>query len=291
VTSNLVDGLAQLAGVNLLDVNPDQVAADAAAVNGIAPDVAAAATQADATVRRATEDYQGASATALAESWESAGGGRMLQTAAAMNVLPPVVNGFATVASAAKLAEITQLVQLASVLKVAVGAGALGAGVAAARVATTRVAIQRIKHTFERGVAARLTPAVERITRRLEDLGERMPGPRGGLGNLAPAGPGGRISPYAARPLEAASPGDRGMRTFMGWGRKDNTGKFHGNVPDSTMNMTDKEKKQLKKDLEDSIKARQEEEAWLGFSDKGHQERMRREQEALDKINDDLEPW
>lgn len=286
-TPPLIEELAQLIGVNVLDVDPDKVVTDARVVSDIVPNLTTLAENADSTMERATDGYQGRSATALAENWQRNGGG-LHQTAAAMNVLPPVANGFASVASAARLAEITQLVDLASVLKLTLGAGAAGAGLAASRMAFSRAAIQRIKHTFERGVATRLTPAVERITRRLEELGGKAIGPRGGLGNPALAGPGGRLSPYEGG---TALRGDRGLRTNISWGKKDNTGKFHGNVPDNTAGMTEQEKRRVKKDLEDSVKAREEEEAWLGFSDAGHQERMRREREALEKLKDDLNDW
>ncbi|MFD1543918.1 hypothetical protein [Nonomuraea guangzhouensis] len=280
-TPPLIEELAQLIGVNVLDVDPDKVVTDARAVSDTVPNLTTLSENADSTMERATDGYQGQSATALAENWQRNGGG-LHQTAAAMNVLPPVTNGFASVASAARLAEITQLVDLASVLKLTLGAGAAGAGLAASRMAFSRAAIQRIKHTFERGVATRLTPAVERITRRLEELGGKAVGPRGGP---ALAGPGGRLSPYE-NPIR-----DRGLRTNMAWGRKDNTGKFHGDVPNTTTGMTEREKRRIKKDLEDSIKTREEEDAWLGGSDAGHAERMRREREALKRINEDLNEW
>jgi hypothetical protein len=286
-----IEELAQSIGVNILDVDLDKVMTDAGAVSAAVPTLTTVAENADSTMGRATYGYQGQSATALAENWQSAGGGsegRLQQTAAAMSVLPPVTNGFASVASAARLAEITQLVDLASVLKLALGAGVAGAGVAAGKAAFSRVAIQRIKHTFERGVATRLTPAVERITRRLDELGENTFGPRGGFGNPALGGAGGRLSPYESRPLQAASPGDGGMRTNMVWGKKDATGKIHGDVPDTTIGMTEREKRKIKKDLEDSLRTREEEDAWLGGSDAGHEERMRREREALKMIKGDL---
>ncbi|MCG5221160.1 hypothetical protein, partial [Streptosporangium sp. KLBMP 9127] len=261
-TPPFIEELARLAGVNVLDVELDNVVTDANAIRAAVPSMAMMAEHADLTMGRATEEYQGQSATALAENWQEVGGsgGRLQQTGAAMNVLPPVTNGFASVASAARLAEITQLVELATTLKVAMGTGAAGAGFAAGKVAFSRLAILRIKHTFERGVATRLTPAVQRITRRFEELGEQVAGPRGGLGNLAPAGGGGR-SPYEIRPLQAASPGNPGMRTNMGWGRKDNTGKFHGDIPDTTIGTTAAERRRLAKELRDSIKTREEEDA------------------------------
>jgi hypothetical protein len=172
-------------------------------------------------------------------------------------------------------------------MKVALGAGAAGAGVAASRMAVTRAAVQRIKHTFERGVATRLTPAVDRITLRLEELGEKVAGPRGVLGNPALAS--GRVGPYARRLPETAAGGERGgTRMGMARGKKDGTGKFHDDIPKTTIGMTEKEKRKMQKNLEDSIKAREEEEAWLGFSDAGHQERMKREKKALDMIKEDF---
>jgi hypothetical protein len=287
-TPPFIGELAQLIGVDVLDVHSDNVAADAGAVSAAVPGLASVADGADSTMDRSTDGYEGESATALAENWQGVGGG-LRQTAATMNVLPPVVNGFASVASAAKVAEITQLVSLASVMKAALGAGAVGAGVAASRMAVTRAAVQRIKHTFERGVATRLTPAVDRITLRLEELGEKAAGPRGGLGNPALAGAGGRVSPYAGRLPETAAGAERGgTRMGMRWGKKDETGKFHGDLPRTTNDMTEKEKRRIQKDLEDSIRTREEEEAWLGHSDAGHRRRMEDERKALGMIKEDF---
>ncbi|MCG5221196.1 hypothetical protein, partial [Streptosporangium sp. KLBMP 9127] len=68
---------------------------------------------------------------------------------------------------------------------------------------------------------------------------------------------------------------------------KDNTGKFHGDIPDTTIGTTAAERRRLAKELRDSIKTREEEDAWLGGSDAGHAERMRREREALRMLEDD----
>lgn len=68
-----------------------------------------------------------------------------------------------------------------------------------------------------------------------------------------------------------------------GRGSRDGTGKFHGALPTSTRGMSAEEKEQLKKDLEASIKKREQEEERLGY-EAGHEERINREKSTLRRL-------
>ncbi|MEU7862295.1 hypothetical protein [Nonomuraea sp. NPDC049141] len=135
-------------GVNVLDVDPDKVVTDARAVGDTVPNLTTLSENADSTMGRATDGYEGRSATALAENWQRNGGG------------------------------------------------------------------------------------LHRGTRRKGGQPTRRPRqPRAGR---------------AGRPVEPVRE-RTALRTNISWGKKDSTGKFHGNVPDSTAGMTESEKRRVKK--------------------------------------------
>ncbi|MFG1680539.1 hypothetical protein ACGFNP_10225 [Nonomuraea sp. NPDC049269] len=191
-TPPLIEELAQLIGVNVLDVDPDKVVTDARAVSDTVPNLTTLSENADSTMGRATYGYEGRSATALAENWQRNGGG------------------------------------------------------------------------------------LHRGTRRKGGQPTRRPRqPRAGR---------------AGRPVEPVRERDRLTHEYK-LGQEGQHRQISRQRARQHSRDDGKREAEGEKDLEDSVKAREEEEAWLGFSDAGHQERMRREREALEKLKDDLNDW
>ncbi|MFC4118728.1 hypothetical protein [Nonomuraea zeae] len=302
-----LSGFMGMIGMPWPNIDEDQIRKDAAAWRVVQAGSEPAGAEADASVRRTQAVYRGESATALAGQWNKLGGegGHITEAAAASRLAPVALEGTAGVVSAVKVAVGMQAASgLTAVVQAVAFGGAVGVTAATARMYMTRHAMGKVLREGGEGTGKVLAPA---LARRVTDPMRRILGNLrrpGGPGSPALAGAGGRGIPMRPAGVRASS-GPRSVQDGMakmgrrnnrsnsgnsggrGGGRRsgsrDQTGKFHGEIPQSTRNMTAEEKAKLKKDLEESIKTRKKEEERLGY-EAGHAERINREQSALRRL-------
>ncbi|MFF5205020.1 hypothetical protein [Streptosporangium sp. NPDC000396] len=264
----------------------------------------------DSAVRGVQQVYRGQAATSVANYWDRTGAqdGHIAQANAATRLTPVALEGTASVVSGVKVAAGTQAVFASvEVAKLLAFGGVVGATAATTRVLLRRRIVGSILREGSEGTGKVLAPLVRRkitepMRRILDNL--RLPGgpmgprplaagPHGGI----PLRPTGLRPPSGPRSVEdgiarmgrgnnRSGGGGRGGGGGGGgrrWGSKDRTGKFHGDIPQSTRGMSAAEKEKLKKDLEDSIETREKEQQRLGY-EVGHEERLSREKSALRRL-------
>jgi hypothetical protein len=290
-------------GVPWPNIDEAEIRKDATAWRTVQTGAAPAGAEADMAVRRTQQVYRGESATVLANHWNSVGGdgGHISQAAAATRLAPVALEGTAGVVSAVKVAVGMQAAAgLTAVMQTLAFGGAVGVTAATARMYLTRHAMGKVLREGSEGTGKVLAPALgRRVTDPMRRILETLRRPGGPGGTPALAG-GGRIpvrntglrSPGGPRSAQdgMAQMGRRNDRSGGNSGRggrrsggRDETGKFHGEIPQSTRNMTAEEKDKLKKDLEASIRKREAEEQRLGY-EAGHAERIDREKSALRRL-------
>lgn len=302
-----LDGFLGMLGVPWPNIDEDEMRVDAAAWRAVQSGATTSGADADEAVHRTTQQaYHGDSATALAGHWSRVGGdgGHLAQAALATRMAPVALDGAANVVSAVKVAVGTQAAYgLSSVMQALMLGGAAGVTYATARMYLTRHAIGKVLREGAEGSGKVLAPALgKRVTEPMRRILEGLRRP-GGPGTPALAGvPRGGIP---VRPTTLRSPsgprsawdgmmqmGRRNRSSGGGrggggggrrWGSRDQTGKFHGDIPTSTRGMTDAEKQKLKRDLEASIRKREQEQERLGW-EAGHEERLKREKSALRRL-------
>ncbi|GAA3829737.1 hypothetical protein GCM10022226_58240 [Sphaerisporangium flaviroseum] len=217
------DGILDLAGVPWPNIDEDEIRKDARAWRTVLAASAPAAEGADRTVLRQTSgDYQGTSATALANHWRQTGGdGHLSQAAGAGRFAPVVLEGAADVVTGTKVAVISQAsvsaVKLATTL---LAGGPLAIGTATATVLATRYAMGKILREAGEGGARVLAPGLaRRVTEPLARILRNSRGPWGGGPSLAGAGGPARI-PIGHNPLTGAGGGPPrgGLKLDMGRG-------------------------------------------------------------------------
>ncbi|GAA2410013.1 hypothetical protein GCM10010404_79990 [Nonomuraea africana] len=302
-----LSGFLGMLGVPWPNIDEDEIRKDSTAWRVVNAAAAPAGAAADLAVRVTQQVYHGESATALANRWSAVGGdgGHISQAMAAARMAPVALDGTAAVVSAVKVAVGTQAAAgLTYVVQALAFSGAAGVTLATARMFLTRHAIGKVMREGAEGTGKVLAPALSRrvtdpMRRILENLRRPMGpggrplavGPRGGVpmrptGPRTPAGPRSVQDGMAQmgrrnnRNSGGNSGGGRGGRS---WGRRDQTGKFHGEIPSSTRGMTEEQKKQMADDLKKSIKTREAEQERLGY-ETGHEERIRREKGFLRKL-------
>ncbi|MFG6195944.1 hypothetical protein [Nonomuraea sp. JJY05] len=265
-----------------------------------------AASGADASMRGVQQVYRGDSGTSAQAHWARTGadGGHLTQAGNAMKLAPAVLDAGASVVSAVKVAAGTQAISTTvAVYKALAFGGAAGVTYATARTLMARKTVGKILHEGGEGTGKVIAPIIRRrITepmRRVLD-GLRRPGGPGGTPALA--GAGGRSLPLRPAGLRTSSGprsvtdgmakmGRRNNRNNSGGGRgggrrmggRDQTGKFHGDLPQSTRGMSEQEKQKLERDLKASIKKREQEQERLGY-EAGHEERINREKSTLRRL-------
>ncbi|RCG31024.1 DUF4258 domain-containing protein [Sphaerisporangium album] len=184
-------GMLNMAGVPWPNIRESGLRAEAQAWRDLTTRSATASEGADGTVRRASADYRGASATALAGHWQKTGEtGHLGLATRATRYAPVLLDGAATVVTGTKIALISQAA--VSTVKLAtsmLAGGPLALGTATATVLTTRYAMGRILREAGEGGARVLAPGLtRRVTEPLARILRNARGPMGGT--LAPAGAG-----------------------------------------------------------------------------------------------------
>ncbi|GAA1746030.1 hypothetical protein ACBR40_14450 [Nonomuraea sp. AD125B] len=288
------------------NIDEDDMGRESAAVRTAHTTALPAAAQVDAGVQGVGQVHKGESATHLQSFWDQHGGqgGHLAQADAALRSMPRVIDGGASVVSAVKVAAGTQAVFAAvDVAKLLAFGGAVGATYATARVLAGRRAVGGILRQGAEGTGKVLAPLMRRkVTEPMRRVLDTMKLPRGPMGSPALAGgprgvvpmrPAGLRNPSGPRSVRdgIAQMGRRNNRGNSGGGRgggggrgrRDETGKFHGAIPQSTRGMSEAEKKKLEDDLKKSIAKRKAEEQRLGY-EAGHAERIRREEGALRRL-------
>ncbi|NBE98876.1 hypothetical protein FE391_35315 [Nonomuraea sp. KC401] len=289
-------------------IDEDDMRTESAASRATATQGASAAAQGETAVRGAGQHYGGESGTALQAHWDRTGlsGGHLDQAANAARLAPVGLEGAANVVSGVKVATIVQAahasVDVARLL--ALGAAAGGTAFAVRRILMARAANRKIRNEGVQGTGNVLGQLLRRrVTepgRRILDDLHRLNGPRG---TPALAGTGGRSVPMRPAGLRTqsgprsvrdgiAQMGRRNNRAGSGGGRRggggrarrDGSGKLHGDLPRSTKGMTEEEKYQLQRDLEQSIKKREAEKDRFGILDSGHETRLNAEKSLLRRI-------
>ncbi|MCK2216776.1 hypothetical protein MF672_023670 [Actinomadura sp. ATCC 31491] len=284
-----LSGFLNLIGFPWPKINEDEIRKDAHAWRTVLAGSSAQGAQADATVRRTQQNYQGESATALTTRWNKVGdgGGHITQATAASRSAPVVLDGTANVVSAVKVAVGTQAAYgLATTTQALLFGGAAGGMAALARMYMTRHAVGKVALEGAEGTARGLAPALgsrvtetmRRIMKEMEkrphardgmlQIGRRRGGGGGGRGGRG-KGKGGGYDPNSSASYDAGAQ------------------RMHGRLPSNNdvQNMSAAEAEKAAKELKDSILTRKMNEARLG-SDPGHQARLRQEQELLRKLED-----
>ncbi|WP_433226475.1 hypothetical protein [Microtetraspora malaysiensis] len=305
------------------NMNEDEIRAEGHAARAAQSGTGVAATAADSAVRTTRQVYHGESAAAMDSYWNRNGaqGGHVAQANAALKVMPMALEGTATVVSAVKVAAGTQAVYTAvTVAKALAFGGAVGATVATARVLASRQAVRKILREGSEGTGKVIAPIMRRrvtdpMRRILDDLrrpggpGPRLAtaGPRGGV----PLRPSGLRNPSGPRSVKDGIAqmgrgnnrrgGGRGGRGSSG-GRGDSgegffsrnsgngsrhDGRIHGEPPSSAAGMSKDQAEQARDMLRRSIKAREDELDRIGH-EAGHAERIRREKQALNKLEESI---
>ncbi|MET8986501.1 hypothetical protein ABZW49_13710 [Nonomuraea wenchangensis] len=290
------------------NIDEDDMGRESVAVRTAHTTALPAAAQVDAGVQGVGQVHKGESATHLQSFWDQNGGqnGHLAQADAALRSMPRVIDGGASVVSAVKVAAGTQAVFAAvDVAKLLAFGGAVGATYATARVLAGRKAVGGILRQGAEGTGKVLAPLMRRkVTEPMRRVLDTMKLPRGPMGSPALAGgprgvvplrPAGLRNPSGPRSVRdgIAQMGRRNNRGNSGGGRgggggrqrgsRDETGKFHGAIPQSTRGMSDAEKKKLEDDLKKSIQKREAEQQRLGW-EAGHEERLSREKSALRRL-------
>ncbi|MCG5220635.1 WXG100-like domain-containing protein, partial [Streptosporangium soli] len=250
-----------LLGIPWPNIDEDEIRKDAAAWRTVLAGTDPAGAAADSALQVTQQTYKGGSATALAEHWEQTGanGGHLSQAANAAKFAPVVLDGTATVVTATKVAVATwAAVTTVRVSQALLTGGPLGVGAASATMLSARYAMGKILREASEGTGRVIAPALgRRTTEPFERILRNLRSPGGGSPALAGAGAGPGI------PFRAGGGGSISdtSRILFAWGTKDNTGKFHGDIPDTTIGTTAAERRRLAKELRDSIKTREEEDA------------------------------
>ncbi|NBE95311.1 hypothetical protein FE391_17040 [Nonomuraea sp. KC401] len=194
--------LFELAGIDAIPVDEEEMRADAEAWRVVASHVEQSGLHAGATVARGLDAYEGMSATELASHWQdvSGNGGDLRRVTSAAANMPPVLDTAATIVTAGKAATMSQLVHFGQqVAPLLLAGGAAGAYAFVARRQALRRMDRQIKEVLGRGIGTRLASMLDGRVR------APLQGVRGWQGNalgreLAGAGGHGglRISPYDA---------------------------------------------------------------------------------------------
>ncbi|MCF6471090.1 hypothetical protein FAF44_22200 [Nonomuraea sp. MG754425] len=311
-----LNGFVSLLGVPWPNIDEDEIRLDADAWRIVQAGAEPASAEADTDVRGTRDVYSGDSATELAGHWNQVGGneGHLTQTALASKVAPMALDGAAGVVSAVKLAVGMQAAAgLTAVAQTLAFGGALGVTAATARMYLTRHAMGKVLREGSEGTGKVLGPAVARrvtdpMRRVLDNL--RRPGGPGGTPALAGAGgrmplrptvlrnPGGPrsvrdgIANFARKKGNSGGRGGGGRRGGSSSGRpgmfrRDQTGKMHGDLPNSAANMSKEEAQRVEKEMQKSLDRRNREQDRLGY-EAGHEERIRREKDALRRFQEDM---
>lgn len=170
------DGMLDLAGMPWPNVNEHEMRKDAQAWRTVQAGILPAAAAADTTVRKVADHYTGASATALANHWQQAGGtGQLHQAESAAKSAPMVLDGAADVVTATKVAVVAQAgVAATKLAAIMLPGGPLAAGAAVGTVLAARLAIGKILREAGEGGAKVLAPALLRkVTEPLERIAAR----------------------------------------------------------------------------------------------------------------------
>ncbi|HEX4812815.1 MAG TPA: hypothetical protein VFV66_08690 [Nonomuraea sp.] len=270
---------------------------DRRAVTAVLPAVEGA----DTTVRTTRQVYRGDSAAAMNRHWNTVGNEHVPQAVAAMRAAPAIVEGAASVVTATKVATLTQaasaLVEMRTLL---VTGGATAGAAATAYMLMRRRAVGRILRAGGDGTGKVIAPILSRrVVEPMRHILENVRRPGGPGMSPAFAGAGRRVvPPRMVTPRAPTGPRFDGI-AYMGrknrgssggsesggrrWGSRDDTGKFHGDLPRSTRGMSEKQKKDLADDLRKSIGVRKAEEERLGY-EAGHAERIKREESFLNRL-------
>ncbi|GAA2899250.1 hypothetical protein [Nonomuraea rubra] len=317
-----LNGFLGMLGVPWPNIDEDEIKKDAGAWRTVQAGSQPVGEAADASVRRTQQFHRGESAMAAAQHWNRVGGdsGHVSQAAAAARVAPVALDGTAAVVSAVKVAVGMQAAAgLASVVQAVAFGGAVGVTAATARMYLTRQAMAKVMREGAEGTGRVLAPAMaRRVTDPMRRILDNLRRPGGPGGTPALAGAGGRVP---VRPSGLRNPnGPRSVRDGMaqmgrrnnrdnsggrgrgrgrgggssggssggggGWFRRDSTGKVHGELPNGTRGMSEEQGKAARDALRGSIRKRRQEQDRLG-QEVGHEERIRREQEALRKIEEE----
>ncbi|UBU13140.1 WXG100-like domain-containing protein [Nonomuraea gerenzanensis] len=313
-----LNGFLSMLGIPWPNIDEDEIKKDANAWRTVQAGAEPAGAQADGGIRRAQQAHRGDSAEALARHWNRVGGneGHLAQAAAATRMAPVALDGTAAIVSAVKVAVGTQAVAgLTSVVQALAFTGGVGVAAATARMYLARNAMARVLREGAEGTGKVVAPRlVSKVTTPLYKILDDLRRPMGGTPALAGAGArvpvrtSGLRNPTGPRSVRDGmaqmvrrnnrdNSGGRGRGRGRGggssggssggnWFRRDSTGKVHGELPNGTRGMSEEQGKAARDALRGSIRKRRQEQDRLG-QEVGHEERIRREQEALRKIEEE----
>ncbi|MER6946447.1 hypothetical protein ABT294_20675 [Nonomuraea sp. NPDC000554] len=204
------------------DIRTDEMHKDADAIRTVLAGADASGGEAEATMRRTQQVYQGDAATALADHWSRTGnsGGQMSQATAAARHAPMAIDLTAGVVKAVQVALISQAAYASwKIGRALLLGGPLAAVRANAEMLAARQMSMKIRREASEGATRVLAPIVRRrVIEALQRIAEKMRGPRGGGGPML-AGAGGHRIPFGG-----AGPAGRGWEkdgnvAQMGWGK------------------------------------------------------------------------